>query len=825
MNTPSLSKRKNLRSRGSSENQRDEAKNGNINNGSAEPMSADRGNLDSSRKNSYRSASRKRKKVYKKKKVYPLRSSTDGARILRSRSNSKSSASNESASAPVVLVPKVRRKRKHMKKASDDELSRTRKRVRYLLARMQYEQSLLDAYSGEGWKGQSSEKIRPEKELDRAKSEILRCKLKIRDLFQHLDSLGMEGRLDESLFDAEGEISSEDILCANCSSKELSADNDIILCDGSCDRGFHQKCLNPPLLSEDIPPGDEGWLCPVCDCKADCINFLNEIEGLDLSVEDAWEEVFPEAAAIANGDRKYDDLGLPSDDSEDDDFNPDAPDIDVENGKEGSSSGESSSGESYYTCSSEHSDIEASNPDKHSNTLGLPSDDSDDDDDDYDPDGPDPEKIVQKDDSSLEGSDFTSDSDDFMEEIRKADHLDAGALNHDNHSNTLGLPSDDSDDDDYDPDDPDPEKSVQMDGSSLEGSDFTSDSDDFMEEITKASDANGASSSLKRKPLDLSGEHINSNVIKKSLKNPELRSILEPDMNGESVQLVSGKRQRENLDYKKLYDEEYGDASSDSSDEDDGDWSGKSSVKKAKKVETKEGSSVLLKANTTMASKGKPVEVNSTAGVHFDQSPVPRIVNSRRKTPKKLELSAASLSSTVKSCDSLELDSSRNKGSACEKLGTMATQRLLEAFVDNQYPDRKTRESLAKETGKTVKQVTKWFGNARHSTRVVAQESGQAGSATPTKSVGTSKTVTGSAKSSVEAGRAGFSTPTESTGTSKTDTDSGKISSRTRRCGEALNHTGSLKSGASNGKKAKAPPVDRPQKATGQVGRKRKKSR
>jgi hypothetical protein len=57
----------------------------------------------------------------------------------------------------------------------------------------------------------SSEKIRPEKELERAKAEILRCKLRIREAFRNMDSLLSEGKIDESLFDSEGEISSEDV--------------------------------------------------------------------------------------------------------------------------------------------------------------------------------------------------------------------------------------------------------------------------------------------------------------------------------------------------------------------------------------------------------------------------------------------------------------------------------------------------------------------------------------------------------------------------------------------------------------------------------------
>lgn len=42
------------------------------------------------------------------------------------------------------------------------------------------------------------------------------------------------------------------IFCAKCGSKDFSANNDIVLCDGGCDRGFHQMCLVPPLLNSNI---------------------------------------------------------------------------------------------------------------------------------------------------------------------------------------------------------------------------------------------------------------------------------------------------------------------------------------------------------------------------------------------------------------------------------------------------------------------------------------------------------------------------------------------------------------------------------------------
>jgi hypothetical protein len=61
----------------------------------------------------------------------------------------------------------------------------------------------------------SLEKIRPEKELQRAKAEILRCKIKIQQAFWNMDSLQSEGKLEESLFDSAGEIFSEDVCSLN----------------------------------------------------------------------------------------------------------------------------------------------------------------------------------------------------------------------------------------------------------------------------------------------------------------------------------------------------------------------------------------------------------------------------------------------------------------------------------------------------------------------------------------------------------------------------------------------------------------------------------
>ncbi|KAF3435509.1 hypothetical protein FNV43_RR22598 [Rhamnella rubrinervis] len=352
------------------------------------------------KKNSGRLGNKDKRTTKSRKKKYMLRSLVGNDRVLRSSTREKPKALESSTNLGNDCNggKKDRKKRKRgRKRVTIDEFSRIRTRLRYLLYRIGYEQNLIDAYSGEGWKGYSIEKLKPEKELQRATSEILSRKVKIRDLFQRLDSLCAEGRFPNSLFDSEGLIDSEDIFCAKCGSKDLSAGNDIILCDGACDRGFHQFCLEPPLLSEDIPPGDEGWLCPGCDCKIDCIDLLNDSQGTDLSIVDSWEKVFPEAAMAAEG--KGHNLELPSDESDDDDYDPEGPGTD-----ENIQGDESSPDHSEYASASEELEAPA-NDEQH---LGLPSDDSEDDD--YNPDGPDLEKNVKQESSS---SDFTSDSEDL----------------------------------------------------------------------------------------------------------------------------------------------------------------------------------------------------------------------------------------------------------------------------------------------------------------------------------------------------------------------------------------------------------------------------
>lgn len=220
---------------------------------------------------------------------------------------------------------KQRRKRKRRNnKVEVDEASRLQRRTRYLLIKMKIEQNLLDAYSTEGWKGQSREKIKPERELQRAKKQILKCKLGIRDALRQLDLLSSDGCIDESVIAPDGSVHHEHIHCAKCKLRDAFPDNDIILCDGTCNCAFHQMCIDPPLLTENIPPGDQGWFCKYCICKTEIMEAMNAHLGTSYPHDSNWQEIFKvETTLPDSGNTVLNQEEWPSDDSGDDDYDPD----------------------------------------------------------------------------------------------------------------------------------------------------------------------------------------------------------------------------------------------------------------------------------------------------------------------------------------------------------------------------------------------------------------------------------------------------------------------------------------------------------------------
>lgn len=126
------------------------------------------------------------------------------------------------------------------------------------------------------------------------------------------------------------------IICAKCKLREALPDNDIILCDGTCNRAFHQKCLDPPLSTENselsytlllpvdhingfwvltfavysicriicelhviklmifpVPPGDEGWFCKFCKKKMEILEAINAHLGTHFPLDSNWQVIYP----------------------------------------------------------------------------------------------------------------------------------------------------------------------------------------------------------------------------------------------------------------------------------------------------------------------------------------------------------------------------------------------------------------------------------------------------------------------------------------------------------------------------------------------------
>ncbi|KAL3332004.1 hypothetical protein AABB24_032564 [Solanum stoloniferum] len=265
-----------------------------------------------------------KKEILKKAKSSKKQSvlSCEGEKLQACNSKDNLKHDNLDTGSEKLKRRRKRRRRKH--NADPDDVSRLQRRTRYLLIKMKLEQNLIDAYSAEGWKGQSREKIRPERELQRAKKQILNCKLGIREIVHHLDLLSSAGKIDDSAIAPDGSVHHEHIICAKCKLQEAFPDNDIILCDGTCNCAFHQECLDPPLSTENIPPDDEGWFCKFCKCKMEIIEATNAHIGTHFAMDSNWENIFKEEALLPEGEESLlcPEQDWPSDDSEDDDYDP-----------------------------------------------------------------------------------------------------------------------------------------------------------------------------------------------------------------------------------------------------------------------------------------------------------------------------------------------------------------------------------------------------------------------------------------------------------------------------------------------------------------------
>ncbi|KAG6434105.1 hypothetical protein SASPL_105727 [Salvia splendens] len=259
----------------------------------------------------------KRRKVGKKTAVNMAKTSKKqpSLGVLKDNSTIDSSKESDKADDKDEILRKSKRRRKNTKNNMElDDASRLQRRTRYLLIKVKLEQNLIDAYSTEGWKGQSREKIKPEKELQRAKQQILKCKLGAPDGSMHHEHVS-------PLFFLR-------IICVKCKLCEALPDNGIIHCHGTCHFAFHQKCMDPPLSPEN---SELNFCCFLLinihtfTKKTEILEATNAHLGTHFPLDSNWQDVFKEGAALPDGVNSvlFQEEEWPSDDSADDDYDPD----------------------------------------------------------------------------------------------------------------------------------------------------------------------------------------------------------------------------------------------------------------------------------------------------------------------------------------------------------------------------------------------------------------------------------------------------------------------------------------------------------------------
>ncbi|CAL6289991.1 unnamed protein product [Bathycoccus prasinos] len=237
-------------------------------------------------------------------------------------------------------IKKTKKTKKRSKNDSENEalkaaegVQKARTQICVQLSALRRSQAYLDTYTLDGWRSSNQEKLKPIAELAKKRKDIFFRKLKVRQMFEKLNYDEKKLEKYKCKEDSDGEIECEDVVCCECGSGECNEeDNDAVFCDGYCDLAYHMKCVKPPLKPEDIPKGDEGWLCPLCDCRVDVIYYLNLDYDQRLDIEtcthldvfkkeqDMFDKgIIPGTARFYLHGENEEDV-WPSDESEDEDF-------------------------------------------------------------------------------------------------------------------------------------------------------------------------------------------------------------------------------------------------------------------------------------------------------------------------------------------------------------------------------------------------------------------------------------------------------------------------------------------------------------------------
>lgn len=85
-------------------------------------------------------------------------------------------------------------------------------------------------------------------EMARAAAQILKSKEAIRTCLRFCEEHETAHGIPANDIEADGAVPADRIRCCRCDSLDSSEENDILLCDGlTCNRAFHEQCLDPPV--------------------------------------------------------------------------------------------------------------------------------------------------------------------------------------------------------------------------------------------------------------------------------------------------------------------------------------------------------------------------------------------------------------------------------------------------------------------------------------------------------------------------------------------------------------------------------------------------
>jgi hypothetical protein len=104
---------------------------------------------------------------------------------------------------------------------------------------------------------------------------------------------GIDGHIDPSLAPRDY----ADIPCEWCYQVDSEAPNLMLLCD-TCGSGWHQKCLQPPVVK--IPPATEKWFCPYCEARATTTSGAEPVTDTDYYAVPTDGRLTSPAAVMAN---------------------------------------------------------------------------------------------------------------------------------------------------------------------------------------------------------------------------------------------------------------------------------------------------------------------------------------------------------------------------------------------------------------------------------------------------------------------------------------------------------------------------------------------